>query len=97
MTIAKDGMEALYIIKTFNFTKDPFDLLVFDKNLHKISLENLIRNLEELKIFAPIIIIESSKTEKGKKNFCSTRVIKYIQTPFSKEEFLTAITQILTA
>jgi len=94
VTTATDGIDALFTIETFNFTKRPFDLLILDYHLSKLSWQELTEKLDKLSIATPVIIIRNQKSRKSI-NFLTTRIIKYLETPFSKEEFMNTIRQLV--
>ncbi len=94
VTTAKDGIEALFIVETFNFTKRPFDLLILDDQLSKLSWQKLTEKLDKVKLAMPVIIIRNQKRGKSI-NFITKRIVKYLETPFSKEEFMNAIRQMV--
>lgn len=94
VTTAKDGIEALFTIETFNFTKRPFDLLILDYKLSKLSWQKLTEKLDKLSITTPVIIIRNQKSGKSI-NFITKRIIKYLETPFSKKEFMNTIRQMV--
>ena len=82
VTTATDGIDALFTIETFNFTKHPFDLLIMDYHLSKLSWQKLTEKLDKLRIATPVIIIRNQKSRKSI-NFLTTRIIKYLETPFN--------------
>jgi len=95
VSTAKDGVEALFMIETFNFTQRPFDLIVLDVQLSQLSWPELTEKLDKLNILTPLIIIGSPERKGQQKKYYSDRLIRFLEPPFTKEEFLGMINHVL--
>jgi len=91
VTTAKDGLEALYLINTFRITKKPFDFLLMDSQLTKLTSIELIKKLEKSDNNTPIIVITSSNDKLSRNRFPVNTKIKFIEKPFPKEDLLKLI------
>lgn len=87
---ANDGLEALYSINTFHITENPFDAIVLDANLPKLSCSVLSAKLDHLNISMPMIIIKA-KNNDGNHRLPTKENILSLETPISKDELLQKI------
>ena len=93
--IAKDGIEALYMINTLNMTESPFDLYLIDTSLQKLGYNELIEKIKTINKNKPVILLNNAK--KLPVDFSKNKypLIGMVQKPFLKEELLKQITAFL--
>jgi len=94
VTTAKDGLEVLFTIKTFQITQIPLSLLVLDSELPNLNCPNLIERLDNLDSNIHTILI-SSPEKKIKNQFLANRNISFMEKPFSIEQLLNMIHEVL--
>lgn len=87
---ANDGLEALYSINTFHITENPFDAVVLDANVPKLSCSALSAKLDHLNISMPMIIIKAKNSD-GNQKLPAKENILSLETPISKDELLQEI------
>jgi DNA-binding NtrC family response regulator len=96
LAIAKDGIEALYLINTLNMTENTFDFYLIDTDLSKFNYISLIIRIQELKISAPIILITSdTNLHTGSESFTYPD-IGFLKKPFLKDELISIIDSYVT-
>ena len=91
ITEAKDGAEALAIIK-----KGHFDLLLVDISMPKINGMELVSQLRTLEIDTPIFMVTSQNDENLKKKAKTLGVRKYLLKPLEPGQLLQNIASELT-
>jgi len=91
---ATDGVEALYMIKTFYITHNPFDLLLLDNELPKLPCAKLVERLERLNINTPTIVIITPQNKKTKNDFFHFNNVNFLEKPFRMEQLLDMIKEL---
>lgn len=64
LTLAKDSVDAIFEIKTFQNTSRPFDLIIFDLKIHDMNSSRFVEMLRKLNIGTPIILLSPSELTK---------------------------------
>ena len=91
---AKDGLEALYLVKTFSVTEKPFNLLLVDSQLPKLSCLELFQQLRKLEIYTSAIIITSPNQKKLEQKLRSIEKNSIIKRPFLVNDLLNIVEQV---
>ena len=94
VTTVQDGLEALYTINTFQITQNPFDLLVLDENLVKLSWLELLKKLELLNIPIPLILIRA-KNNGDPADLLPTIQMSSLEIPVTKDELLSSVRSLI--
>ena len=89
--IARDGIEALYMINSLNMTESPFDLYLIDTSLKKLGYIKLIDKIKTVKNIKPVILLINDSSLPIDYSSNKYQLIGMIQKPFLKEELLTQI------
>jgi len=89
--LAKDGLEALYLINTLRMTHRSFDLYLIDTDLAKLNYINLIIKIQDLKLDKPIILISSENNIHEESDALIYPVIGILKKPFMKDELLAIV------
>lgn len=89
--IAKDGIEALYMINTLNMTEAPLDLYLIDSSLSKLNYIKLIDRIKEVNILKPIILMVNEPNPQIDSFKQKNPVIGVLKKPFFKKELLKKI------
>jgi DNA-binding response OmpR family regulator len=93
--IARDGIEALYMINTLNMTESPFDLYLIDTSLKKLGYIKLIDKIKSVKAIKPVILLVNDLNLPIDYSRNKYQLIGMIQKPFLKEELLAQIAAFL--
>jgi len=96
LVIAKDGIEALYLINTINMTEHTFELYLIDTELSKFNYINLIIKIQELKISKPIILMTSDMNLHSGSDIFTFPVMGFLKKPFLKDELLSMMNSVMT-
>lgn len=89
--IAKDGIEALYLVNTFKMTKHPIDLYLIDSDLAKLNYISLIIKIMETKAHKPIILMTSDINIHIESNSATDPEIIFLKKPFTKDALFSLI------
>ncbi len=92
--LAKDGIEALYLINTLKITNRSFDLYLIDTDLAKLNYVSLIIKIQELKVSKPIILVTSDTNLHLESESFTYPVIGFLKKPFLKDELASIIDSI---
>ncbi len=93
--IARDGIEALFMINTSNMTEAPFDLYLIDSSLSKLNYNKLIDKMKEVNISKHIILMINEPNPQIDSIKQKYPVIGVLKKPFFKKELLDKITTTL--
>lgn len=88
ITEAKNGEEALNILKTNNF-----DAIITDYMMPVMDGETLVQNIKKQNIKTPIIVLTARTDAKGKLNMLRLGIDGYLNKPFIKEELFLHLKQ----
>ena len=89
--LARDGIEALYMINTLNMTESPFDLYLIDTSLKKMGYVKLIDRIKQINTIKPIILLINEPSVQTKSMNPKYPLIGMIKKPFLKEELFNQI------
>jgi CheY-like chemotaxis protein len=64
LTVAKDSLDAIYQLKTFQNTSRPFGLIIFDLKIADMNSARFVEKLRKLNIGTPIIMLSSTELPK---------------------------------
>jgi len=89
--IAKDGIEALYVINTLNMTESPFDLYIIDSSLSKLNYIKLIDRIKKVDILNRVILMVNDPNPQIDSFRQKYPVIGVLKKPFFKKELFKKI------
>jgi DNA-binding NtrC family response regulator len=91
LDLAKDGMEALFLINTLRMTHQSFDLYLIDTDLAKFNYINLIIKIMELNLTKPIILISGDHNTREDSDSIDDPVIRILKKPIRKDNLLSVV------
>lgn len=89
VTVAENGEEALEAFKN-----DVFDLAFLDIKMPKVSGTEVLRQIRELEIEVPVIIITAFATIKNAVDCTQLGAVAYLQKPFTTNRIKQVLTEI---
>ncbi|MFC2173214.1 response regulator [Acidobacteriota bacterium] len=96
VTSVGDGIKALNKIREATDDAAPFDLLVIDIQMPRLTGLEVIKELENLKVIFPILIISGYKHKEIVADIARSGCIAYAEKPFRPDELLHHIDVLLS-